>query len=226
MGDFAADSSQDAPWIEQELKTNLLRIVFSDEERRTKGPAIFIDRDGVINCRRPGDYVLDWSQFVFIPGIRAALKQIASLGLPMIVISNQAAVGKGLLDLNGLRGITAQMHQSLVADGTYLSAAYYCTHRPDEECICRKPKPELLRRAADDFNIDLSRSAFIGDSETDVRAARAAGCAPVVFGKGLTNHSESQDWLTNLLVAPVAEDLFNVVAKSLQGRGTRDHAVR
>jgi D-glycero-D-manno-heptose 1,7-bisphosphate phosphatase len=204
----------------------LLRIVFSEEKSSAGGPAIFIDRDGVINCRRPGDYVLDWSQFIFMPGMRTALKQIASLGLPMIVISNQAAVGKGLLDLKGLQEITAQMHQALVADGTSLSAVYYCTHRPDENCICRKPKPELLRRAADDFNIDLSRSIFIGDSETDLRAARAAGCASVVFGPGLTNHSESEDWLTDLPVALVAEDLFDVVAKSLQGRGMRDHAVR
>lgn len=170
--------------------------------------------------------MLEWSQFIFMPGIRMALKQIAALGLPMIVISNQAAVGKGLLDLEGLEEITAQMHQALVADGTSLSAVYYCTHRPDENCICRKPKPELLRRAAGDFNVDLSRSLFIGDSETDVRAARAAGCAPVVFGPGLTNHSESEDWLTDLPVALAAEDLFEVVAKSLQGRTMGDHAVR
>jgi D-glycero-D-manno-heptose 1,7-bisphosphate phosphatase len=206
----------------------LLRIFFSEDKSSARGPAIFIDRDGVINCRRPGDYVLDWSQFIFMPGIRTALKQIASLGLPMIVISNQAAVGKGLLDLKGLQAITAQMHQALVADGTFLTAVYYCTHRPDENCICRKPKPELLRGAAEDFNIDLSRSIFIGDSETDVRAARAAGCAPVLFGPGLTNHSDSEEWTTGLPVAPAADDLFDVAAKSFQGRRTasRDHVIR
>jgi D-glycero-D-manno-heptose 1,7-bisphosphate phosphatase len=206
----------------------LLRIVFSEEKSSARGPAIFIDRDGVINCRRPGDYVLDWSQFIFMAGIRGALKQIASLGLPMIVISNQAAVGKGLLDLKGLQEITAQMHRALVADGTFLTAVYYCIHKPDENCNCRKPKPELLHRAAEDFNIDLGRSIFIGDSETDVRAARAARCAPVLFGPGLTNHSESEDWLTGVPVALVAEDLLDVVAKSLQSRGTpsRDHIVR
>src|SRR5271170_5197608 len=176
----------------------MLRILLSDAKRSARGSAIFIDRDGVINCRRSGDYVLDWSQFVFVPGIRAALRELFSLGVPMIIISNQAAVGKGLLDLAGLEEVTAQMHQALVADGTFLTAVYYCTHRPDENCICRKPKPELLRRAAEDFSIDLSRSVFIGDSETDVRAARAAGCAPVLFGPGLTNHSDSEEWMTGL----------------------------
>ena len=85
-----------------------MRILFS-EDKSVRGPAIFIDRDGVINLLRPSDYVLDWSQFVFVPGIREALKQLASLGLPMIVISNQAAVGKGLLDTAGLEEITSKM---------------------------------------------------------------------------------------------------------------------
>ena len=160
----------------------MLRILFSEVNRSVKGPAIFLDRDGVINRRRPGDYVLDWSQFFFIPGIRVALKQISTLGLPMIVISNQAAVGKGLLNSTGLQEITIKMQEVLLEDGTPLAAAYYCTHRPDENCVCRKPKPALLQTAANDFNIDLSRSMFVGDSDTDVQAGRAAGCVPVLFG--------------------------------------------
>src|SRR5580692_57746 len=106
----------------------MLEIVFSKKASSGRGPAIFLDRDGVINCRRPGDYVLDWSQFEFVPGIREALKQLSSLRLPMIVISNQAAVGKGLLTPADLEGITTRMNEVLLADGTPLSAAYYCTH--------------------------------------------------------------------------------------------------
>jgi D-glycero-D-manno-heptose 1,7-bisphosphate phosphatase len=206
----------------------LLKIVFSSEGPGTKGPAIFIDRDGVVNCRRANDYVLNFSQFVFTPGIRAALKQLAALRLPMIVISNQAAVGKGLLDPAGLEEITARMAQALLEDGTILTAAYYCVHRADEDCACRKPKPELLYRAANDFNLDLSRSVFIGDSETDAQAARAAGCVPILFGTGLGNQSESGEWMRDLPVALLAKDLFDVVAKSLRSGGTvsRDHAVR
>lgn len=106
--------------------------------------------------------MLDFSQFEFVPGIRAALKKLATLQLPMIVISNQAAVGKGLLDSAGLEEVTARMQQALLEDGTFLNAAYFCTHRVDEKCICRKPKPELIYRAAEDFNIDLGRSIFMG----------------------------------------------------------------
>ena len=191
----------------------MLRILFSELNRSAKGPAIFIDRDGVINCRRPGDYVLDWSQFFFLPGIRTALKQMASLGLPMIVISNQAAVGKGLLNPVRLEEITVKMHQALLEDGTTFAAAYYCIHRPDENCVCRKPKPALLQTAADDFNIDLSRSIFIGDSDTDVQAARAAGCAPILFS------SDASLQLTSPTALPTARkvtDLYALVAKDLQ----------
>jgi D-glycero-D-manno-heptose 1,7-bisphosphate phosphatase len=141
----------------------MLRIDFSNGKTNPEGPAIFIDRDGIINCRRQDDYVLDFSQFVFVPGIRSALKQLAILRLPMIVISNQAAVGKRLLDPAHLEEITIRMQRTLLEDGTFLAAAYYCPHRPEENCACRKPKPELLHRAARDFNVQLHRSVFIGD---------------------------------------------------------------
>jgi D-glycero-D-manno-heptose 1,7-bisphosphate phosphatase len=156
---------------------------------------------------------LDWSQFVFVPGIREALKELSSLGLPMIIISNQAAVGKGLLDPAGLEDITIRMNEALLADGTTLTAAYYCPHRIEDHCPCRKPKPALLLSAATDFNIDLSRSIFIGDSETDVQAARAAGCAPMLFGSDTSLQSRPS---ADVLTAKSATEIFAVVASYLQ----------
>jgi D-glycero-D-manno-heptose 1,7-bisphosphate phosphatase len=191
----------------------LLRILFSEVNKNVRRPAIFIDRDGVINRLRPSDYVLDWSQFVFTPGIREALKQLVSLGLPMVVISNQAAVGKGLLDTAGLEEITSKMYQELAHDGTFLTAAYYCPHRSDENCACRKPKPALLQAAAADLNIDLTRSIFVGDSDTDVQAARAAGCGSVLFGSDIDLQLKS---LVGPLTARRAVDLYAVVAQHLQ----------
>jgi D-glycero-D-manno-heptose 1,7-bisphosphate phosphatase len=193
----------------------LLRILFSELNRTAKGPALFIDRDGVINCLRPGDYVLDWSQFVFVPGIREALQQLSSLGLPMIIISNQAAVGKGLLDPAGLEEITARMNEALLADGTTLAAAYYCPHRIEDHCPCRKPKPELLLSAAADFNIDLSRSIFIGDSETDVLAAQAADCAPILLGSGAHAPLELSEEKLGFHFVSTTDKLFEAAAKYL-----------
>jgi len=195
---------------------DLLRILFSSESSNIERPAIFLDRDGVINRRRPGDYVLDRSQFVFIPGIRSALKQLSSLGLPLIIISNQAAVGKGLLDSAGLEEITAHMHQTLLSDDVFLVAAYYCIHRSSEDCLCRKPKPGLLLRAAQDFNVDLSRSIFIGDSDTDLQAAQAAGCKPVLFGSEVFASSRSLEWAMRVPVARTPEDIFDIAVQCLQ----------
>ena len=194
----------------------MVRILFSSVDVQKRGPAIFIDRDGVINCRRPDDYVLNPSQFVFVPGIREALKQLAALGLPLIVVSNQAAVGKGLLDVARLEKITARMQQTLRDDGTLLAAAYYCPHRPDENCGCRKPKPELLYKAASDFNIELSRSVFVGDSESDVQAARAAGCQPILFGSDPRSFSESPHWMEGLPIAPSTQEIFDTTVRCLR----------
>jgi D-glycero-D-manno-heptose 1,7-bisphosphate phosphatase len=197
----------------------MLRILFRNEKTGAARPAIFIDRDGVINRRRAGDYVLSWDQFEFMRGIRQSLRGLAELSLPMIVISNQAAVGKGLLDAASLTEITERMQRALLEDGTAIAGAYYCTHRPDEKCICRKPQPGLLYRAAVDYNIDLRLSIFIGDSQTDVQAARAAGCRPVLLGSGVSNGSITEDWLKEIPVALTPIQLFEVATKCLTDPG-------
>lgn len=159
----------------------MLRFIFSGIPLEHPGPAIFIDRDGVINKRIADGYVLEWSQFEFIPGIPQALKALAALKVPLIVVSNQAAVGKGILTPSQLELITNRMQNALLKDGVLISAAYYCPHRIDECCECRKPGSKLLYLAAKDFNLDLKRCIFIGDSKSDVDAARFAKCQPVLF---------------------------------------------
>lgn len=203
----------------------MLRFLFSNQRTDVGSPALFFDRDGVINCRRPDDYVLDWSQFVFVPGIREALKQFSSLGFPIIIISNQAAVNKGLLARDVLAGITTRLFETLGSDGTPLAAAYYCPHRTDEDCACRKPKPGLLLSAAQDLAVDLRRSVLIGDSHADMQAAQAAGCTPVLFGSGLAASSHPSGWVSGLPTAPTASELFDVVVNCLRAdESTRANA--
>lgn len=200
----------------------MLRMQFSEERLRLPGPAIFFDRDGVINCRRPGDYILDWSQFLFIPGIEAALQQLATLHLPMIVISNQACVGKGLLDSAVLEEITGRMHQNFAAIGVFMAAAYYCIHRADENCTCRKPKPGLLQYAAGDYNIGLTRSVFIGDSDTDIQAGLAAGCKPILFGSTALENSGDSLSAKCIPVARTPMELFPICANFLKDCGSSE----
>jgi D-glycero-D-manno-heptose 1,7-bisphosphate phosphatase len=196
----------------------VLRIFFT-RKKRFHSPAIFLDRDGVINRRRPGDYVLNSSQFIFLPGIRSALKQLSTLGLPMIIISNQACVGKGLLKASALRKLTMQFHKTLRSDDVHLVAAYYCPHRSDEDCPCRKPKPGMLLQAAADFKIDLSRSVFVGDSYSDAQAALAAGCQPVLFGSGLGEPEAPAHSTQKHASARKVSELFPVVVKCLKKAG-------
>jgi D-glycero-D-manno-heptose 1,7-bisphosphate phosphatase len=191
-----------------------LRILFSEPRKNARRAAIFLDRDGVINCRKPEDYILEWSEFQFVPGIRKALRQLATLELPMILISNQAAVGKGLLDPTRLEEITTKMQQALLSDGTPLAAAYYCTHRREENCHCRKPKPGLLHEAAKDFGSDLCRSVFVGDSDTDLEAAEAAGCRPILFNTSLD--ASSAVGRPNLATVHTAGALFKVATRLLR----------
>jgi D-glycero-D-manno-heptose 1,7-bisphosphate phosphatase len=146
-------------------------------------PAIFLDRDGVINCNR-SDHVKSLSEFEFLPGTREALRRLTQLGWPVVVISNQAVVGRGLVSQQTIEEINAHMIAGVQSVGGRIDQVFYCPHRPEEGCDCRKPRPGLLLRAADSLGLDLSRSFFVGDAESDVRAAQAVGCRPVLVKTG------------------------------------------
>src|SRR5262249_1601807 len=120
------------------------------------------------------------------------------------------------LEPTELVAITQRMWDTLEQDGTLLTAAYFCPHRPNEFCACRKPQPDLLKQAASDFKVDLMRSVLIGDSDADVKAAEAVGCHPVLFGSGLTACSDSLQWMQDVPVARSAKDLFEVTVGALR----------
>lgn len=159
----------------------ILTLFFSKIKRGKGGPGIFLDRDGVINRRIRGGYVTKWSEFEFIPGIERAISGLSALRLPIIVISNQAGVGKGLVARSTLIGVTERFVTALRRVGARIDAVYYCPHVASEKCDCRKPKAGLLRRAAADWGLELRRSVPVGDSLSDLRAAKAVGCRGVLM---------------------------------------------
>jgi D-glycero-D-manno-heptose 1,7-bisphosphate phosphatase len=154
---------------------------FGDPPTYGRRPAIFLDRDGVINERVVGGYVTNWGQFQFLDGIIPVLRDLSRLRLPMVVVSNQAGVGKGLMDRAALASITDRFVARLARAGIRIVAVYYCPHTSTAECRCRKPRPGLLLQAAHDWKIDLGSSILIGDSPSDIEAARAAGCRSILF---------------------------------------------
>ncbi len=155
---------------------------------------VFVDRDGVINRNRAGDYVRTVDQFEFLPGALEGLARLKEAGLTAIVVSNQAGVGSGLMSIDELERIDDMMLGTISEHGGDISAIYYCTHRKDEGCACRKPQTGLFAKAAMDLDIALDRSYFIGDAQADLEAGVNAGCRTVIVLTGRTSASEIETW--------------------------------
>ena len=149
-------------------------------------PAVFLDRDGVINRNRP-EYVKGWEEFEFLPNALNALRRLAAFDWPVIVITNQSIIGRAIVTRATVDDIHERMVKSVANAGGRIDSIFCCPHRPDEICECRKPRPGLLLRAAAQFSIDLRRSYLIGDAESDLQAARAAGCQAIFVKSGRGN---------------------------------------
>jgi D-glycero-D-manno-heptose 1,7-bisphosphate phosphatase len=146
-------------------------------------PAIFLDRDGVINANR-ADYVKHWAEFSFLPGTLAALRELATLGWRTVIITNQSAIGRGLVPQASVEQIHRQMIDAIHKAGGEIHGLFYCPHHPEDGCDCRKPKPGLLLQARAHLQIDLARSIFVGDAVSDLHAAQAVGCLPILVKSG------------------------------------------
>lgn len=158
---------------------------------KQKQRAIFLDRDGTIN--KYVGFLRNIDDFELLPGVTDAIKTINASGYLVIVVTNQPVVARGEVTIPELQEIHNKMETLLGAEGAYLDAIYYCPHHPHKgyegevpelkiECECRKPKPGMLLKAAEEFNIDLSQSWMVGDGENDIKAGAAAGCKTALIG--------------------------------------------
>lgn len=138
-----------------------------------KKKALFLDRDGTIILDR--NYPSDPDEVAFIPGVSDSLRK-AQKEFLLIVISNQSGVGRGLITLDQFKKVDQQFRTLLKMEKIEIAGFYYCTHAPDDDCDCRKPKPGMILEAAESFDIDLSESFMIGDKPSDVEAGLRAGC--------------------------------------------------
>ncbi|MCW3101721.1 MAG: histidinol-phosphate phosphatase family protein [Bacteroidetes bacterium] len=142
--------------------------------------AIFLDRDGVINTER--GYTHRLADFVILPDLYENLKLYLKKGYLLIVISNQSGIAKGLYTQAEVEVIHSFLTNELVKNGIQLSEIYYCVHHPDvSRCICRKPDSLFVEKALARFNIDPSKSYFIGDKDRDVEAAEKAGVKGILI---------------------------------------------
>ena len=159
-------------------------------------PAVFLDRDGTLNEEK--GYVHRIQDWVWLPGVPAAISKLNRLGLLTIVVTNQAGVGRGYYDIAQVDRLHRYAQEDLLSShGGHIDAFFYCPHVPSTEgaplCPCRKPRPGLIHRAARELNVDLARSFLIGDKASDVLAGQAAGVESllVLTGYGPTERKRS-----------------------------------
>lgn len=172
--------------VEEDFKKGTIQA----KNLKNKQKAIFLDRDGTIN--KYVGFLRREEEFELIDGVAEAVKKINHSGYLAIVITNQPVIARGEVTFEGLQTIHNKMETLLGKEGAYLDGIYFCPHHPHKgyegevselkiDCDCRKPKPGMLLKAAEDFNIDLSQSYMVGDGENDIKAGMAAGCKTVLL---------------------------------------------
>ena len=197
--------------VEEDFKAGRV----SAKNLSNKQKAIFLDRDGTIN--KYVGFLRDINDFELIDGVAEAIKEINRSGYLAVVVTNQPVIARGEVTYEELNEIHNKMETLLGKQGAYLDAIYYCPHHPDSgfdgevkelklDCDCRKPKPGLLLKAAEELNIDLSKSWMIGDSKNDIMAGKNAGCKTALIG----NENYKQDIMVDSLLTFVHEIIIKL----------------
>lgn len=182
--------------------------------------AIFLDRDGVI-CEDRLDYVKRWEEFVWIPGSKEAVNKLTKAGFHIFIVTNQSAIGKGIITFHLVEEIHNKMREEITSSGGKIEKIYVCPHRPDEGCSCRKPKPGLLLQVGKELNINFENSYLIGDAIRDMEMGRSVGCRTIIVctGRGLSEVKSA-----NLKISPdyIVSDLLEAANLILKLENSRE----
>ena len=175
---------------------------------------IILDRDGVLNYDSD-DYIKTPAEWVPIPGSLEAVARLNQAGYRVVIVTNQSALARKLMDIEALTRIHEKMHQQLAAVGGAIDAVFFCPHGPDDGCACRKPRPGLFHELAERLHIELADVPAIGDSLRDAQAAKAAGARPLLVRTGKGERSLRQA-VAELAGVPVYDDLAAATDALLQ----------
>ncbi|CAO0820275.1 D,D-heptose 1,7-bisphosphate phosphatase [Desulfarculales bacterium] len=175
---------------------------------------VILDRDGTIikEC----NYLCNPAQVELLPGAAAGLQAMLDLGLGLVVVSNQSGLGRGYFQGADLWAVHERLRQLLAAEGIKLSGSYYCPHRPEEICGCRKPAPGLIEQAADDLGFEPSQCFVIGDKRCDVELGRAVGAVSILVRTGYGWEQEAQVELEPDQIADDLEQAARLIAGMLE----------
>lgn len=181
---------------------------YIDKKPIKKLPAIFLDRDGVIN--EEIEYLHEPEKFKMLPNVIEGIKRLQNRGFKIVVVTNQAGIGLGYFTKEDFYKTNKKMLQIMGENSIIISKVYFCPHSIEDNCDCRKPKPGMILRAEKDMNIDLNNSWMIGDKADDILAGNAAGVKTILVGTG---HGSQE--LKRCKPTIFAKDLFDVYEKIL-----------
>ena len=184
---------------------------------------VILGRDGILNHYREG-HVTAPEEWIPIDGALEAVARINHAGWHTVIATNQAGIGRGMIDMAAVNAVHAHMNRQLMAQGGRIDAVFFCPHTPEENCDCRKPKPGMMIEIGRRYGIALEHVPMVGDTLRDLRAAQAAGCQPhlVLSGRSAGLDGEAlQQLLAEVPSAQVHDDLDAFAAYLLQ----RDHVV-
>ncbi len=188
---------EDVHLILEHILCSWLRAIFLSR-------VVFLDRDGVI-CRDRDDYVKSWDEFVWIPGAKEALKRLNDNHYMTIVVTNQAGVARGITSQQAVEDIHKRMLREVSQTGGKIEAVYYCPHRSEDKCDCRKPKAGLLLKAARDFAFNPKKSYLVGDKISDIEAGHRLGCTTIMIKNGENRGNSMSKNRADYTVSDLAE---------------------
>lgn len=155
---------------------------------------LFIDRDGIVNIDHGYTYKID--SFEFMPGIFEMLSLFQSNGYQLFIVTNQSGIGRGYYTLDDFEKLTAWMLKKLDAQGITIKKVFYCPHRPEDQCHCRKPEIGMIEQALKSFDIDLKHSWMIGDKQSDIDLAHRANITKSIAIGDHTIHKATLNFKT------------------------------
>lgn len=147
-----------------------------------KAPAVFLDRDGTLN--EHVEYLHEVSKFKLIPGVQEALRALKAKGFRLVIVTNQPGIGIGYFTKEQFFNVNREFLRACDKAGVEIDRVYFCPHNKADRCDCRKPKSGMLKRAAQDLNLDISKSFMVGDMTSDIKAGKDTGCRTVLVKTG------------------------------------------
>jgi D-glycero-D-manno-heptose 1,7-bisphosphate phosphatase len=184
---------------------------------------IILGRDGILNQYRES-HVAAPEEWVAVPGALDAVARLNHAGWHVVVATNQAGIGRGMIDMAAVNAVHTHMNQQLMAQGARIDAVFFCPHTPEDGCDCRKPRPGMMLDIGRRYGVDLHTVPMVGDTLRDLQAAVAAGCEPHLVLSGRAAGIGDEQLRQMLLLVPdtqVHADLAAFAEFLMQ----RDHVV-